>query len=284
MTISELWDTHMHTAFSGDCDEAPEDMLKAAADRGIAGVIFTDHLDWDYKEEPHLFDLDLDGYFKKMTSLTNRYNTGNKNKTGGIKIGIGIELGLQEHLVQRHTKLLDTYDFDQVIGSIHVVNGVDPYYENFYKDKTVPEAYHCYFDAVYSNIQAFPCFDTLGHLDYIARYVQNIYGKEDGAFEYSNYSEQIDRILEFLISHQKSLEINTGAFRAGMDEPNPCYDIIRRYYEMGGRLITLGADAHHTEHVALRFEDVKEKLIETGFDGFYIYLKRKPVKISFALR
>ena len=57
-----LYDTHMHTRFSGDSDAAPEDMIKAAREKGLTGLCFTDHLDIDYREEPHLFDLDFEKY------------------------------------------------------------------------------------------------------------------------------------------------------------------------------------------------------------------------------
>ena len=51
-----LWDTHMHCHFSGDSDTAPEDMIKASIEKGLNGICFTDHLDYDYKEHPGMFD------------------------------------------------------------------------------------------------------------------------------------------------------------------------------------------------------------------------------------
>ena len=54
-----LWDTHMHCYYSGDSESAPEDMIKSALSKNLDGICFTDHLDYDYKEEPGLFDLDL---------------------------------------------------------------------------------------------------------------------------------------------------------------------------------------------------------------------------------
>ncbi|MBQ1639853.1 MAG: PHP domain-containing protein, partial [Lachnospiraceae bacterium] len=33
----------MHTRFSGDSEANPKDMIAAAKDRGLAGLIFTDH-------------------------------------------------------------------------------------------------------------------------------------------------------------------------------------------------------------------------------------------------
>ena len=45
-----LWDTHMHCHFSGDSESSPESMIQEAITRGLPGLCFTDHLDYDYKE------------------------------------------------------------------------------------------------------------------------------------------------------------------------------------------------------------------------------------------
>ena len=63
-----------------------------------------------------------------------------------------------------------------------------------------------------------------------------------------------------------------------MTEPNPSYRMITRYYEMGGRMITLGADAHDTKTIADHFEKVCERLKNTGFKTFLVYEKRCPVE------
>ena len=38
------------------------------------------------------------------------------------------------------------------------------------------------------------------------------------------------------------------------DSCNPHPDVIRRYRELGGEIITIGADAHRPEHIAYDFE------------------------------
>ena len=54
-----LWDTHMHTHFSGDSEADPENMVKAAIQKGLEGLCFTDHYDYDYPNDPELFLLDI---------------------------------------------------------------------------------------------------------------------------------------------------------------------------------------------------------------------------------
>ena len=64
-----LWDTHMHTHFSGDSDADPRQMIAAAEGAGLAGLCFTDHLDYDYPDDKDLFLLDFDSYIKEAHSI-----------------------------------------------------------------------------------------------------------------------------------------------------------------------------------------------------------------------
>ena len=43
-----LWDCHMHSSFSADSDTPMEEMIQTAADQGLTGICFTEHLDPDY--------------------------------------------------------------------------------------------------------------------------------------------------------------------------------------------------------------------------------------------
>ena len=40
-----LWDTHMHSQYSGDSDAPQEDMIRAAIRAKLPGICFTDHLE-----------------------------------------------------------------------------------------------------------------------------------------------------------------------------------------------------------------------------------------------
>ena len=127
-----FWDTHMHCNFSGDCDSTPQSMIEAAITKGLSGICFTDHMDYDYPTDPHhptVFEFDPDEYNSVIHTLQRQYD-------GRLPILYGIELGLQPHLAKRHKKLLQDYSFDFVIGSSHVVDGKDPYYASYYEGRS----------------------------------------------------------------------------------------------------------------------------------------------------
>ena len=79
------------------------------------------------------------------------------------------------------------------------------------------------------------------------------------------------------IDFDKALEINTSKIHSDFPEPNPCIQSIKRYNELGGKLITLGADAHTKENIALGFDTLPDLLKACGFNEFAVYQKRKPV-------
>ncbi|MCR5099396.1 MAG: histidinol-phosphatase HisJ family protein [Lachnospiraceae bacterium] len=261
-----MWDTHLHTEFSGDSQAKVGDMIAAGRAKGLSGMTFTDHLDWNYPKEPGRFDLDFYGYHDAM----NRALTENPD----IEIRTGIEIGLQPHLAERHREFLNKVPFDFVIGSIHVVDGMDPYYPEYFEGRNGDEGYGQYFECMKQNIVEFSDFDTLGHLDYVVRYGLRNLGAVQGAMTFSKHRDVIEEILDFLIKNEKSLEVNTGSFRNNMTEPNPSYEIIRLYREMGGRLITIGSDAHKPENVADGFEKVVPRLREMGFSSQAVYISR----------
>ena len=264
-----LWDTHMHCHFSGDSDTSPEDMIKTSIEKGLNGICFTDHLDYDYKEQPGMFDLDVDSYYKEIISLQDKYKS-------VLPINFGIEMGLQPHVVEKNNKITKKYPFDFVIGSSHVVHGIDPYYPNYYEGKTEDEAYLEYFESILENIATDADYDVYGHLDYVVRYGPH----KNKYYSYEKYADIIDEILRQLIRHGKGIEINTAGFKYGLNHPNPTEEILHRYKELGGEIITIGADGHKPEHIAFDFDKVPDILKNAGFKYYTVFKERKPEFIS----
>lgn len=260
-----LWDTHMHSCHSGDSDAAMEDMVTAAINKGLDGICFTDHLDYDYPMEPDLFLLNTESYEKETQKLQTKY-------AGRLEIRWGIELGLQPHLAGKNNAVTAVCPFDFVIGSSHVVHGMDPYYAQYYEGRTQDMAYTEYFESILENLQTDVDFDVYGHLDYVVRYGPD----RNRNYSYKKFSGVIDEILRKLIDKGKGIELNTAGYKAGLDHPNPSEEILSRYRELGGEIITIGADAHTPEHIAFAYDRVKKILLDAGFRYFCVFSARKP--------
>lgn len=248
-----LWDCHMHSEFSADSGTPTADMIRQAIALGFKGICFTEHLDPDYPPTPDdlEFALDIPAYYTKLNELKETY----KNQ---IHIHFGIEIGLQLHLKQYFHNLLEEYPFDFVIGSSHVVHGADPYYPEFFQDRDEEKAYLEYFESILENLDAFHEMDTYGHLDYIVRYGPN----KNQFYSYKKYRNILDAILKKLADTNVGLEVNTGGYHYRLGEPNPCTDIIRRYKELGGEIITIGADAHTPDKIGYAFDRAAQVLKE----------------------
>lgn len=260
-----LWDTHMHTHFSGDSEANPREMICSAREKGLNGTCFTDHLDIDYPGNPKEFLIDFPSYFRELTLIQKEFSS-------EFPVHIGLELGLQPHLADQLPKIAEAYPFDFIIGSSHVVHHQDPYYAEYYLGKTEDEAYREYFESILENLAVFDCFDVYGHIDYVVRYGPNT----NTYYTYKKFADVIDEILKTLIKMKKGIEINTGGFKYGLGHPNPTEAILKRYHDLGGEIITIGADAHKPEHVAYDFKKVPDILKNAGFSYYTVFKKRKP--------
>ena len=266
MSISA--DFHLHTNFSTDSKTPMEEMITSGIKKGLKTMCFTEHMDYDYpipSDDPTFdFLVDMDAYLSKTKELAEKHS-------GKCEILLGIELGIQPHLYEKLEKLTTSYPFDFVIGSTHLIDGVDPYFPEFYEGRSEKAAYERYFEYCVENIQTFPKLDSFAHLDYIVRYGPN----QNKYYSYKEYADYIDEILKLLIHNGIALEVNTGSFKYGMNVTNPCLDIIKVYRQMGGELITVGSDAHVPDFVANKFDLVASLLMEAGFKYYTEYRRRK---------
>lgn len=269
-------DMHMHTWFSTDSEACPCDMADEAVRKGLKTICFTDHFDKDDLEWGEEGIFDVDAYFVEMQKLQEEY-------AGKLNIRIGIELGLRTYLEDYYEELTKKYPFDFVIGSVHNVpykkdaEGnilyTDPAAEKLFTDRTDKEAYRLMMETTLENVRTSDCFQTLGHLDYVVRYGKS----REKEYLYTDYADIIDEILKLLIEKEKGLEVNSAGLKYGLPFAHPHPDVLKRYRELGGEIITIGADAHKPEHIAYDFAKAEEILKSCGFKYYTEFFEQKPV-------
>lgn len=265
-------DFHVHSSFSGDCQVPMEQMVQAAISKGLKSICFTEHNDFDFPNIPEenitedTFLLNVDSYLYDLLQIRDKY-------ANQIKILFGIELGMQTSCVRKNIILSKGYDFDFIIASSHLCQGKDPYYASFWEGKSASDCYRAYFEEMLQYVKTYIGYDVYGHLDYIARYAPNL---ANNKFLYMDYKNIIDEILQIIIDNEKGIECNTSGLRKELNATNPSTDIIKRYKELGGEIITVGSDAHYTEHVAADFDKVADILKTCGFDYYCTFEGRSP--------
>lgn len=258
-------DSHVHTQFSGDSDTPVRDQIDRAVALGMSEICITDHHDYDAPPGDCDFTLDIDAYLSYMRQLQTEYQ-------GRIRVNIGIELGLQCHLKEYLEQYIASHSFDFIVGSSHFIDGMDPYSPVCFTEKTEREVYERFFEITLKRIQEIECYDSLGHLDYVVRYGPD----HNLRYSYAAYQDYLDPILKTLISKGKGLECNTGGYKYGLGHPHPNEDILTRYRELGGEILTVGSDGHVPKYVGFEFKRIQTLLKACGFDYYAIYRDRVP--------
>ena len=256
-----LYDTHMHTRFSTDSQMLIEDALDQAQSLGI-GVTVTEHMDLAYPGEPEAFVFDVPAYFAAYEPYRSD------------AVQLGVEIGMRPDCLEDNRHIAQAYPFDYVIGSIHVIDDMDIYHADFYRGRTKTEVYERYFAAMMECLRTYDFIHSLGHIDYIARYARF----SDPEIYHHEFPECIDPMLELVAAKGIALEINTRRLdrRERTENILPVY---RRFAELGGRLVTIGSDAHQAADVGRR--------LSTGVDlaracGLTVvrYVAGKPVAVG----
>ena len=126
------------------------------------------------------------------------------------------------------------------------------------------------------DIRSTPDFDVLGHIDYVVRYGN---GKAEG-YSYQKYADEIDEILKAVIERGKGIELNMAGLKYGLPFAHPHPDILKRYRELGGEIVTVGADGHRPEHIAWEFDKACDILKGCNFKYYTEFKERKPIFLT----
>jgi histidinol-phosphatase (PHP family) len=254
-------DYHIHTSLSADCDIDMMRMAAAAQQKGLKEICFTDHHDFDF---PCGVDCTVDFklYAKQYQEVKAAYPQ--------INIRKGIEAGLEPHNFHRFADLLRDEELDYIVGSVHVINGYDPYFEEFWQKNTKQEAFDEYARLSLECVRAADFYDVFGHLGYISKYCPF----EDNLFIYSDYKDVVDEILKILIERGQGLEVNTsGLIKTGNLLPD--LPIIQRFKQLGGEIVTVGSDAHTNDLVGYAADYTLDALKTLGFKYVCAFDKRE---------
>lgn len=264
-----MLDIHTHTKFSHDGKENPSEMVAEAERMGLRYLAFTDHLDLDYLANFRYIlvsQLNVKKQYTELTSLIDNYK-------GDLILAKGIEVGYSKEVEAKYKKIIDEHDYDVVINSVHTINNLDLYFKKYFLTRSREEAFAEYLQAIRDSVYADYSYDIIGHMGYILRY--SPYTPKDYCYE--EYAELIDEILIGIIERGKSLEVNSKT--KNEEAFIPAVDVLKRYKELGGKLISFGSDAHRKHEIAGKYQQSATILKEIGFDTWAVYKGRKLIEM-----
>lgn len=254
-------DCHNHTMFSPDGAGTVEEKLVRAKELGLCAIAITDHCECQAYEEEY-----RERAFRAWEAMERA------KVPKGITFLKGIELGQPTQNPEgAKDALARGYDF--VLGSLHNLKDEEDFCYMSFSPKRRGEAESLlqrYFEEELEVARSAD-FDSLAHMTYPLRYISRRDGVE---IDLRKFESVTDEIFRTLIKREKALEVNTSGYT---EDGGPCPDgtLLKRYFDLGGRLVTVGSDSHVTERIGFGCERGINLLFEIGFREIAIYEGRR---------
>ncbi len=272
MLFKNISDCHTHSNVSYDGDCSMFDMCQTALELNLHYYAITDHCECErFNEDEHPYAPVVKKAILQMEEMEKEFS-------GKLNIIKGVELGQPVYALDVATSVLKNYDYDFVIGSVHALNdGTVDFYFWDENNKDVEPTIQKYFDELHRLID-FGDFNTLAHITYPLRY---IVGKCKLRVDMALFLENSKKIFKRLIENNIALELNTSPLRSYPEVFDIDIMLFKTYYEMGGRLLTVGSDAHNTKDLGTGIQKAYEELYKIGFKQYTVFKNRKAIMIDF---
>ena len=265
-----LCDIHSHTKISPDSEAPLSDMVRAAAAAGLREFCVTDHCDL----------LGLDGLpvtAFDWPAAKAQFHAAKEEAGDALIFRLGLELGSApyDRSVAQGILAQGGEELDFVLGSLHnwigMEGGQDLAFSNYRDNLELSRrAMESTLDHTWTLVTQCPdCYDSLAHIVYPLRYIHR-----DGVeLSIADYEDRVRAIFTEVAKTDHAMEVNVCR-GTDLDSWPP---LLRWFKECGGRLVTVGADAHRPEDVAKGIPQALEMVKAAGFDCVTTYERRRPV-------
>ena len=238
-----MFDQHVHSNFSFDSNEDLENYINVSNKNDI---VTTEHLDFanpiiNYEDS----SINYLKYIKEITSLNKKYSN---------KFFSGIEIGYTPNSEKRIEDFLKDKNFNLKLLSIHQ-NGIYDYMCVNKKLISLEAFIQEYFEQMIQALESSIEFNVLAHFEYGIRIVDISVTDFD-----SLASKFLNKIIELIIKKEIAFEVNTKSMYKYKKENLYSY-MIEKYLKKGGKLFTLGSDAHNIKDYAYKFDEARKFLL-----------------------
>lgn len=266
-----LTDLHLHTDNSSDAEHSAIEVCISAIQKGLEIIAITDHCEIDRYE--------ADGYERSV-----RQSFFDVLKVRGIfedqlEVLQGIELGNVMCNPKLAHQVIRTHPYDFVLGSLHHIQGVDDFAFLDYGKQDSEELLSAYYEEMEHMVE-WGEFDVLAHITYPLRYIN---GEHKKGIDIRRFEGQITRVLKKAINKGIGIELNTSGLRQAYGITMPDFWGLSLYRSLGGKILTIGSDAHTQQDVGANIKDGLKLAHEAGFTQTHVFRARQPFAVPIIL-
>ena len=235
---------------------------RAALQRGLPAVAFTEHVDFtDWADgdrrasltvgdRPGVAPFDIAGYADDIARCRDMFPE--------LRILSGIEAGEPHYFPASVALVLGAGQFERVLGSLHAIplqGSLEWVNAALFSVLDPHELMDRYFTDMVTLVEGCDVFSVLAHCDYPRRYWPT---DRAGAYPEGDFEEHYRTVFRGLAGSGRALEINTRS-------PLASVELIRWWWEEGGDAVSYGSDAHQPERLGDRFEIAVDVVEAAGF-------------------
>ena len=248
-----MFDQHVHSSFSFDSNENLENYINVCNENDM---ITTEHLDFEnpiinYKDS----SIDYLKYVGQIKNLNKKYSN---------KFFLGIEIGYTPNSEKRIEDFLKDKNFNLKLLSIHQ-NGNYDYMCVNKKLISLEVLIQEYFEQMIQALESSIEFNVLAHFEYGLRMI------DISVTDFDNLASVfLNKIIELIVKKEIAFEVNTKSMYKYKKENLYNY-MIEKYIKKGGRLFTLGSDAHNIKEYAYKFDEAKNFLLSKNIKEIILF-------------
>ena len=248
-----MFDQHVHSSYSFDSNENLENYINVSNN---SDIITTEHLDFEnpiinYKDS----SIDYLKYVGQIKNLNKKYSN---------KFFLGIEIGYTPNSEKRIEDFLKDKNFNLKLLSIHQ-NGNYDYMCVNKKLISLEVLIQEYFEQMIQALESSIEFNVLAHFEYGLRMI------DISVTDFDNLASVfLNKIIELIVKKEIAFEVNTKSMYKYKKENLYSY-MIEKYIKKGGRLFTLGSDAHNIKEYAYKFDEAKKFLLSKNIKEIILF-------------
>ncbi len=256
---------HTHTLFC-DGSETPEQMVRAAIEKGFTHIGFSAHAMYPLASSWHLPPRMFENYGAEISRLKDAYRE-------RIEIFLGFEADYISPFILPRRALYSRFGIDYLIGSVHYIGGNGTIFAVDGPEEEITEGISEAFDGdpvlavktYYRQVRDMVSrcdFDVTGHIDVIRR--------RNGTLRFFDetepwYRKEIEETASAAAAAGKIVEINTGGIaRGSMTDVYPSAEFLSLLRRKGVPIV-INSDAHRGADLDAAYDIAVAAALRAGY-------------------